>query len=401
MTARADRPASRRPAGLGPADPVGLGLWGVGRFGRFCLEQYAAMPQVRVLAVADVDPASAHAAGDPHGVPVVPFEDLLADPAVELVYLGAPPAAHQAMARRALLAGKHVLVEKPLALTAEGGRALVELAREQDRVLGVHHILRYDPLCRAVGHVLDQRLLGAPLHASFENLANDEVLPIEHWFWDKATSGGIFVEHGVHFFDLFAMWFGPGQVVAAQEVRRPGRPAIVDQVACTARFGAGVHAWHYHGFHQPERMDRQLLRIVCERGSIELSEWVPTEVVVDCVADAGTVAALEAVLPNARVSLVEAYAGEHRHTTGRHRALEVDGRYRVRADVGMAKWALYAEVIRALLADLVEAVLDPAHRPLVTDDDGLAALGMAVRAEALAAGHGWMGPTDAPPPRTR
>jgi predicted dehydrogenase len=372
--------------------PVGLGLWGVGRFGRFCLEQYVAMPEVRVVALADADDALAHAAADPHGIPVVSADALLADPAVHLVYLGSPPSSHLPLARRALRAGKHVLVEKPLATTVDGARALVDLAGTEDRVLGVHHILRYDPLCLAVQQVLAQGLLGAPLHASFENLANDEVLPLDHWFWDKATSGGIFIEHGVHFFDLFAMWFGPGEVVAAQEVRRPGRPSIVDQVACTARYGPGVLAQLYHGFHQPERMDRQALTIVCERGSIRLAEWVPTELVIDCLADAGTLAALEALLPNARVEVVATYHGDQRRTTGRHRGIEVDGRYRVHADVGVGKWALYADVIQALLRDLVAAIGDSGHRPAVTAQDGLSALRMAARAEALALGQGWMGP---------
>jgi predicted dehydrogenase len=369
-----------------------MAMWGVGRFGRFCLEQYMAMPQVRVLALTDADPDAARRAADPSGIPVVPVEAMLADPAVELVYLGAPPATHLPLARRALRAGKHVLVEKPLAITTEGARALVDLARAEDRVLGVHHVLRHDPLCLAVRQIIADGLIGAPLHASFENLANDEVLPVDHWFWDKGTSGGIFIEHGVHFFDLFAMWFGPGEVVAAEEVRRPGRPAVVDQVACTARFGSGVLAQMYHGFHQPERMDRQELRIVCERGSIRLGEWVPTELTIDCLAEVGTVRALEALLPNARVEPFETYSGDQRRTTGRHRALEVDGRYRVHADVGVGKWTLYADVIRDLLADLVDAIADPEHRPRVTAEDGLAAVRMAVRAESLAAAQGWMGP---------
>ena len=65
-------------------------------------------------------------------------------------------------------------------------------------------------------------MLGEVLHGSFENYASDENLPAEHWFWDRAKSGGIFVEHGVHFFDLFAGWLGPGRVEAAQVGVRPG-----------------------------------------------------------------------------------------------------------------------------------------------------------------------------------
>ena len=70
---------------------------------------------------------------------------------------------------------------------------------------------RYNPVYDAVDRLIQSGTLGELLHGSFENYASDENLPPEHWFWDRSKSGGIFVEHGVHFFDLFAGWLGPGR----------------------------------------------------------------------------------------------------------------------------------------------------------------------------------------------
>ncbi|MDQ3622442.1 MAG: Gfo/Idh/MocA family oxidoreductase [Verrucomicrobiota bacterium] len=73
-----------------------------------------------------------------------------------------------------------------------------------------------------------------------------------HWFWDREKSGGIFIEHGVHFFDLFEWWLGPGKVLAAQQVQRPGS-ALIEHVSCTVLYRDSALVQFYHGFHQPTR----------------------------------------------------------------------------------------------------------------------------------------------------
>ena len=119
------------------------------------------------------------------------------------------------------------------------------------------------------------KVLGEVLHGFFENYASDESLLADHWFWDRSKSGGIFVEHGVHFFDLFAGWLGLGRVEAAQVGVGPV-PTIEEHVHCTLRYGETALVNFYHGFHQAGRMDRQELRLVFERGDVTLHEWVPT-----------------------------------------------------------------------------------------------------------------------------
>ena len=153
---------------------------------------------------------------------------------VELVYISTPPFLHYEQSKLALAAGKHVICEKPLALTVEQADELVGLARRQDRLLVANLMQRYNPLFDIVGQVIDRQPLGEFLHGYFENYASDENLPPEHWFWDREKSGGIFVEHGVHFFDMLTGWLGAGEVVSAQASRRSD--GCEDQVQCTVRY---------------------------------------------------------------------------------------------------------------------------------------------------------------------
>ncbi len=365
--------------------PVGYGLVGCGGFGLFCLEQYAGMHGLKRIAVADADAGRARAAAAKSGLEACSVDELLAREDVEIVHVAAPPFTHRELVAKALAAGKHVLCEKPLAVELDGAREMAAAARRAGRVLAVNLIMRYNPLCAALKKIVEERLLGEPLHGFLENYAKDEPLPAGHWFWDREKSGGIFIEHGVHFFDLFSWWLGEGRAVAAQETRRPGTD-IVEQVACTAMYG-DVPVNFYHGFHQPARMDRQEMRLLFERGSVSLDEWVPTRARIDAIADRKTLEALRALAPGPEPEVVEEYQGEARKCSGRHKQLEVDGRYLVTLEAGMGKQELYGHVLRALLDDQLAAIADPGHRRRVDESNGVSSLAMAVAADRLARGQ--------------
>ena len=364
--------------------PLGYGLIGCGLFGQFCLEQYETIDGLRAVAVADVDLEAAQAVADRFGLQACDSpEALFVSDDIDIVHVATPPSTHTDLVMAALRAGKHVLCEKPLATKIGDARRMVDAARDADRVLAVNLIMRYNPIAEVVKHIVDQRLLGEPLHGFFENYAKDEPLPPDHWFWKRDLSGGIFVEHGVHFFDLFAWWLGPGRVVAAQETIRPGTD-IVEQVNCTASYG-DVAVNFYHGFHQAARMDRQEMRLLFERGTVRLFEWVPTRIEIDCIATEETIGAVKSLLQRIETAdTVETYSGSDRDVTSRHKSYEVDGRYLIRADVGMAKPELYGHVLRGLLSDQLAAIGDPAHTRRVTEDNGLTSLEMAARATDLA-----------------
>jgi predicted dehydrogenase len=109
--------------------PVGVGVVGTGVISEEYLRNLTAFPDVRVLAVADLDPARAAARAAAHGVPrSSTVDDLLADPDIGLVVNLTVPAAHVEVSTAAIEAGKHVWVEKPLGLDLPGARALLDLA---------------------------------------------------------------------------------------------------------------------------------------------------------------------------------------------------------------------------------------------------------------------------------
>jgi len=377
--------------------PVGYGLVGAGAFGRFCLEQYGELDDVRLVAVADQNRDAARSAAEAFGLAPCTFEELVAREDVEIVHVATPPFTHRELAEKALEAGKHVLLEKPLAVTVGDGRAIVEAARSAGRVLAVNIIMRHAPLAGAVKRMVTDGLLGSPLRGYFENYAKGEPLPPSHWFWDRAKSGGIFIEHGVHFFDLFRWWLGEGVVLSATEIARPPlRPARaadgpggddtgpVDQVICTCLYAKQVPVTFYHGFTQATRMDRQELRLVFEHGDVTLHEWVPTRCRVDAILCDPDVARLRDILPGCEVETVERYSGDGRRCTIRGCEFEVDRRVRVSYDPGMSKGQVYGTVLRGLLADMAAAVRDASHERLVTEADALRALETAARAGEMA-----------------
>jgi len=368
------------------AGTVRLGVMGCGRFARFAVGHFLRVPGVVVSAVADSDPGAARDAARRFGCRAVESaRELVALPEVELVYVATPPFLHYRHAMMALEAGKHVLCEKPLALTLEQADQMMLAARRRGLLLVANMMQRYNPLFEAVRAVLEERLLGEPLHGFFENYAKDEDLPPGHWFWDRARSGGIFVEHGVHFFDLFAGWLGEGRVESASSAVRPGA-GLEEHVCCTVRYGQSVLVGFYHGFHQPERLDRQEMRLVFERGDVTLYGWIPTAARVRALVDERTEAGLRALFPGARWTVLAAYEGEQRRCAGRGKRLEAVRLVELACGSPAEKLERYGELLRALLRDQIAWLRDTTHRRRVTAEHGRAALAMALEADRLARG---------------
>lgn len=88
------------------------------------------------------------------------FDDVLADPALDAVVIATPARTHYDLARRALDAGKHVLVEKPLTMDVGEGEALVALARARDLTLMVGHVFEYNPAVAYIKQAIDSGELG-------------------------------------------------------------------------------------------------------------------------------------------------------------------------------------------------------------------------------------------------
>ncbi len=383
-----------------------VGLVGCGAFARFSLAQYRQLTGVTIAAVADIDATAAARAAHDLGAEAHTPDAVLTAADLDLVYIATPPALHFRQAKQALETGKHVLVEKPLATTVADARELDSLSTRQGRVCVANLVERYNPLADCVKRVIEGGLLGDLLHGLFVNEAADEGLAPSHWFWNRETSGGIFIEHGVHFFDLVAYWLGEGHVVsAARSLREPSAAdgAVEEEVMCTCRYprpragaaGKGVCTRHTgllfhfeHGFHQASRMDRQEMRLVFERGELRLFDWVPTHGLVRALLDEAATEALASLLPKAAVHRVESYEGQTRTARGRFKPFVTSGLVEIRFTTGLDKLGIYAQVVRDLAADQLAWIRDPSHPRRLTEADSVASVAMAFAADRMAM-QGW------------
>lgn len=369
-------------------DEIRIGVIGCGSFGLYALQQFVQVPGIRLTGMAGTARPAALAAARRFGVADIEDVDkLVARDDVDLIYISTPPFLHHEQALKALRNDKHVVCEKPLALTVEQADEMVSEAKSRDRLMVANLMQRYNPAFDAVGRLIREKVLGEPIHGFFENYASDENLGPDHWFWDISKSGGIFVEHGVHFFDLFAGWLGSSEIVSAQRGIRPGStPPIEEQVQCAARYADDVFVNFYHGFHQTGRMDRQEMRLVFERGDVTLFGWIPTLVKVHAIADEAQTRALTEIFPGARLDSTITYAPKERTCSGRHKTYDVYQMLELTWGESVVKSHRYGELLRAMMTDQTAWIRDRSHERKVTEANGRDSLVLAREADRLARG---------------
>lgn len=363
---------------------IGIGIVGLGGFGMFAAQQFAQVPGATLRCISGTHREAAKKCAERFGLPdIKDVGAMLAMPEVDLVYIATPPFLHYEQALASLRAGKHVIVEKPLSMTVAEADELIAVARDKHLVCTTNLMQRYNPLYARIKELIDSKVLGEVLHGSFENFACDEGLLMEHWFWDPKKSGGIFIEHGVHFFDMFAGWLGPGSVESAGRVLRPGS-MIEEQVYCTARYGS-VPVHFYHGFTQAGRMDRQDLRLLFERGDVTLHEWIPTRAVIRAALDERGTKILSDIFPGSAIDVEALYADKERAIVARHKNYEAYQRITL-TSVPEVKMTLYGDLLRSILRDQLAFLADPAHARIVDERNGRDSLRMSADATRLARG---------------
>ncbi|RYY52118.1 MAG: Gfo/Idh/MocA family oxidoreductase, partial [Chitinophagaceae bacterium] len=248
-----------------------IGIIGYGGFGQFLHHWWAKLENVQVVAIAD----SKAKMGAVDGARIYRhWEELVEDADVDIVSIVTPPSVHAEIAVAAMLAGKDVLVEKPVAISKAQAQGILEVRMETGRSIMVNHMLRYTPVIREMIGIAKSGKLGKLRHAQVANFAQDASLPKEHWFWNRDFSGGIMIEHGVHFFDLINSMTTevPIRVVGDSHFRNPVQQ---DQVAATVVYDQGLIAQHYHSFSGPSFFEQTTIRLTFDLARIEIQGWIP------------------------------------------------------------------------------------------------------------------------------
>lgn len=366
---------------------LGLGVIGASSFADFSLEQYRHVDKLRPTAIWNRTTHKAQQLAAKYDMTAhEQLDAMLNDPSVHLIYIASTPDLHAQQAIAALQAGKHVLCEKPLAITQRDAQRMIQAATARDRQLGVNFMMRFGPLVQLVKQLIDSQILGQVVHGQFTNRAGDAGLPPDHWFWDEKRSGGIFVEHGVHTFDLVRYWLGDATVLGAMRLRRPRQENIIDQVACDLRFGQQTTVNFYHGFLQPSALDQQDLRLIFERGQVNLVGWVASELTLEAALDEAAITKLQTLLPDATIETLEQFAGSSSNMHHRQHQSHVDRLIRMHYRVNAPKQEIYGNAVRDLMQDMVQAIQNRQHMLTVSTDDARIALELALDADRLAKG---------------
>jgi predicted dehydrogenase len=142
--------------------PLGVAVVGYGYWGPNLARNVAESPDMHLQALCERDPVRGTAFSQRFpGVPVrQELDHVLEDPGVDAVVVATPPATHHALVKRALEAGKHVLVEKPLATTSADAHDLIAIAEREDLVLMPGHTFVYSPAVNTVRALLTEGVVG-------------------------------------------------------------------------------------------------------------------------------------------------------------------------------------------------------------------------------------------------
>ena len=261
-----------------------IAIAGVGYWGTNLLRTFARVPGARVTDLCDLDSARLAKLREEH--PGLQLNDdydaLLRRDDVDAVIVATPPSRHHAMALAALRAGKHVWVEKPLALSAVHGRELVDAARAANRILFVDETFLYDPLVREMKRLIDEGALGEVYHLSFERLGMGRIRRDSNVWWNSAPHDLSILFHLV-----------PRPMVDVRLHQHAYlQPGIADMAVCDLELEGGVSAHVYLSWLHPEKTAKVVVvgreRMLVFEGRFEKRSVTLYDYTIDRQAGAGS-----------------------------------------------------------------------------------------------------------------
>jgi predicted dehydrogenase len=200
--------------------------------------------RAELVACSDVVPERAQALATEFGLHALPFEDVLADPTIDALTVCTPSGLHAEVGVPALLAGKHVVVEKPMDISVEACDRLLTAQATSGAALGVISQHRFDPASQVVKAALEDGELGRLVLADARVpwYRTQEYYDSGDWRGTWAMDGGgVLINQGVHTLDLLRWTCGPVRTVYAQSRTSAHERIEVEDVLCaTLEFANGA-----------------------------------------------------------------------------------------------------------------------------------------------------------------
>lgn len=208
---------------------VRIGIVGRGFMGNMHLNNYAGNPGAKVVAICDIDKAKLTADVKATGNIALgggktdfnrmkwysKLDEMLQDPEIDLVDITLPTSLHAGAAVKAFAAGKHVMSEKPMAMSAKDAERMVDAAKKAGKLLFVGHCIRYWPAYARARELIQSGRYGKVLSARFVRLSLLPTWSWDNWLLDNPRSGGAALDLHIHDSDFILYTFGmPKSVVS-------------------------------------------------------------------------------------------------------------------------------------------------------------------------------------------
>jgi phthalate 4,5-cis-dihydrodiol dehydrogenase len=227
---------------------VGIGIIGAGRICAAHATSAVALPETRLAAIADVDEARVKQAVDQFGgTGYVGYEGLLQDDSVDAVVVALPHGLHREVTVRCLEAGKHVLLEKPMAMTVAECDAMIAAAEAAGKTLMVAHSQHYFPANLAARRLIQNGELGNLVLATdtwYKGFWEGGKRP--DWFLDDSKGGGMWSMNGSHMIDRLVFYLDSRVTAVKARVGNPIFGLSTDMGVAFLDFENGVSATIQH-----------------------------------------------------------------------------------------------------------------------------------------------------------
>ncbi|MHC4716544.1 MAG: Gfo/Idh/MocA family protein, partial [Planctomycetota bacterium] len=186
------------------AKSLKVGIIGAGGISRVHIEGYLKCPNVQVLAICDIDARRARGQSEAYDIPhwFDSADDLLRIKEIEAVTVCTPNYDHKRSTLKALRAGKHVLCEKPIAMNAREGQAMVDAARKARRKLQIGMHMRFTGDVQYAKGLIESGAIGKPYYARSRSIRRRGVPSWGVFGQKKLQGGGPLIDIGVHAIDL-------------------------------------------------------------------------------------------------------------------------------------------------------------------------------------------------------
>jgi predicted dehydrogenase len=231
---------------LSPDRPLSFAIVGCGLIGKKRASALSKLPSARLVLACDVDPArAAEVAGlSPGCKGAGDFQNAVADPAVDAVIVATPNASLAPVALAAIQAGKHVLIEKPGALGADGLRGLEKAAFAKEVRVRIGYNHRFHPGIRKAREIHDSGVLGPLMFLRGRYGHGGRKGYDREWRADpKLSGGGELIDQGVHMIDLASWFLGEFPTVEGHAATYFWDMKVDDNAFLSLRTALGATAW--------------------------------------------------------------------------------------------------------------------------------------------------------------